>query len=150
MKSHHPSTWLRGQAARLCVPALAALALSPAFVDAKPVVRNLGGGLQQIATPAGRAKSLTADQKGQKVVESRIAGAELVHPVVFDLAGRPLVRITLHGKVPAATVMQDLRGMAGVEVKASDPARAVLSGRHRGAGGRRCGRERRVALLLGG
>ncbi len=100
--------------------ALVALASASVPAEAKPVVRNLGGGLLQLATPAGRAKSLAADQKGQKVVESRVAGAELVHPVVFDAAGRPLVRISLDGRVPAAVVLHELHAIAGVEVKASD------------------------------
>lgn len=78
MKNPDHRAWLPVFA---CV--LAALALSTAPVEAKPVVRNLGGGLQQIATLAGRAKSLAADPKGQKVVESRVAG------LVLDAAGGP-------------------------------------------------------------
>ena len=46
--------------------------------------------------------------------------AQLIHPVQFDDAGRALVRISLDGKVPAAAVLQSLRGRRGVEVIASD------------------------------
>ncbi len=99
---------------------LAALALAPAVAEAKPVVRNLGGGLQQIAAPDGRARSLSADAKGPKVVAGQARGIELSYPVVFDKSARPLVRITLDGKLPAAAVLQAVKAIAGVEVKASD------------------------------
>jgi len=105
---------------RTVAAVLAVLALAPALVDAKPVVRNLGGGLQEIVAPEGRAKSLGADAKGPKVVAARARGLELTHPVVFDAAARPLVRITLDGKLPAATVLQGLQSVPGVTVKASD------------------------------
>ena len=99
---------------------LAALALAPAVAEAKPVVRNLGGGLQQIAAPEGRARTLSADAKGPKVVAGQARGIELSYPVVFDKSARPLVRITLDGKLPAAAVLQAVKAIAGVEVKASD------------------------------
>src|SRR6185295_16412891 len=105
---------------RIFASALVALAMTPAIVHAKPVVRNLGGGLEQIASPAGRAKSLAADAKGPKVVAGPAGQAELRYPVVFDASGRPLVRITLDGKLPAATILRDLRAMTGVDVRASD------------------------------
>ena len=61
---------------QILATALVALAWAPGFAHAKPVVKNLGGGLEQIASPAGRAKSLA----GQP---------ELKYPVVFDAsAGR--------------------------------------------------------------
>jgi hypothetical protein len=100
--------------------ALVALALASTLADAKPVVKNLGGGLAEIATPAGRAKSLAVDAKGPKVLAARTANAELRYPVVFDSAGRPLVRITLDGSIPAADVQKRLAATAGVEVRASD------------------------------
>ncbi len=40
--------------------------------------------------------------------------------MITDAAGSPLVRITLDGKVPAATFLQGLKGMAGVKVSATD------------------------------
>jgi hypothetical protein len=100
--------------------ALVALALTPSFASAKPVPRNLGGGLEAIATPANRAKSLAADAEGAKVVAGRAGNLELRHSVVFDKSARPLVRITLDGRVPLATVLKDLSATAGVEVRASD------------------------------
>ncbi|HEY8265638.1 MAG TPA: S8 family serine peptidase [Steroidobacteraceae bacterium] len=105
---------------QILATALVALALAPVFAHAKPMVKNLGGGLEQIASPAGRAKSLAADAKGPKVVAGRAGQAELKYPVVFDASGRPLVRITLDGKLPAATILRDLRAMPGVDVRASD------------------------------
>jgi hypothetical protein len=105
---------------RTLAAALVALALASTLADAKPVVKNLGGGLAEIATAAGRAKSLAADAKGPKVLASRPGAAELRYPVVFDAAGRPLVRITLDGSVPAAEVQKRLAATAGIEVKASD------------------------------
>jgi hypothetical protein len=104
--------------------ALAALAAALALVSttaaAKPAIKNLGGGLERIATPAGRAKSLAADAEGQKVVAGRAGLQELRHPVVFDAAGRPLVRITLDGRVPAADVLKSLSATPGVTLRASD------------------------------
>ena len=93
--------------------------LSP---QAKPVAKNLGGGLAEIATTEGRAKSLAADAKGPKVLAGRAGNAELSHPVVFDKAGRPLVRITLDGRRSTADVLKDLSAIAGVEVRASNAA----------------------------
>ncbi|MGH8722930.1 MAG: hypothetical protein ACREU4_13150, partial [Burkholderiales bacterium] len=100
--------------------ALVALALTSSIAGAKPVARNLGGGLELIESPAGRAKSLAAGASGPKVLASRAGQAELAYPVVFDAAGRPLVRITLDGKVPGAAVLKDISAIAGVEVSASD------------------------------
>ena len=99
--------------------ALVAIALTPAFAGAKPVTKNLGGGLAEIASPAGRAKSLSADSKGPKVLAGRAGQAELAHAVVFDKAGRPLVRITLDGRRSLAGVLNELRAIGGVEVRAS-------------------------------
>ena len=100
--------------------ALVALALTTSIAHGKPVVKNLGGGLEQIASPAGRAKSLAADARGPKVLAGRAGQADLAYPVVFDAAGRPLVRITLDGKVPVAAVLKDISAIAGVAVSASD------------------------------
>lgn len=87
--------------------ALAALALTPALAGATPVPRNLGGGLEALATPEGRAKSAAG-------------GKELRHSLVLDRSARPLVRITLDGRRPLAAVLADLAAIAGVEVSASD------------------------------
>lgn len=81
--------------------------VSPSPVAAKDAVRNLGGGLEQIAAPAAQRRAATSE-------------FQLVHPVTFDTAGRALVRISLDGKAPAGTVLHSLNGMAGVEVIASD------------------------------
>jgi len=90
--------------------ALVALALTPTLAAAKPVPRNLGGGLERLATPAGSAKALAG----------RAGNAELRNAVVLDAAARPLVRITLDGKVPLAKLLTDLSAIAGVEVRASN------------------------------
>jgi hypothetical protein len=104
---------------QILAAALVAIALAPAFAQAKPVTKNLGGGLAEIATVEGRAKSLAADAKGTKVLAGRAGKAELSHPVVFDKSGRPLVRITLDGRRTTADILKDLRAIAGVEVRAS-------------------------------
>ncbi len=121
MKTHEGLPWLRTFALRLGVHTLAcaaaALVFSPAHVEAKEAVRNLGGGLEQIAAPASRAPGTASAQKSAASAEPEIKG---IHPVQFDAAGRALVRITLDGKAPAATILQSLRVMAGVEVTASD------------------------------
>ncbi len=67
MKTHEGLPWLRTGASRLCARtlacALAALVISPALIEAKEAVRNLGGGLEQIAAPASRAQGDGAAQK---------------------------------------------------------------------------------------
>jgi hypothetical protein len=89
---------------------LGALALLPTLVAAKDAVRNLGGGLEELAAPASTQLSART-----------AASAAGRYPVRVDEAGRALVRISLDGKVPAATVLQGLRATPGVEVTASDP-----------------------------
>jgi hypothetical protein len=115
MKNHEGSLCLRKGVARLSRPALtcmlASVMFSPALLDAKPAVRNLGGGLEELATQAGQTQSRAS---------ARVPLAQVTHPIQFDEAGRALVRISLDGKVPAANVLQSVRGMAGVEVVASD------------------------------
>jgi hypothetical protein len=116
MKNHEGSLCLRKGVARLSRPALACVLasalFSPALLDAKPAVRNLGGGLEELAAQAGQAQSRAS---------ARAAPADQVtHPIQFDEAGRALVRISLDGKAPAANVLQSVRGMAGVEVVAAD------------------------------
>ncbi len=119
MNNREGLTVLRDQSPRAGILglALAALLLAAPLAGAKPVVRNLGAGLQEIATPAGRAKAMAS---GLKVSEGKVAGLQIVHPVTFDTTGRALVRISLNGKVPAATVLQSLKGMAGVDVIATN------------------------------
>lgn len=94
--------------ARALACALAVLACSPAVLEAKEAIRNLGGGLEQLASPAAAARRAARST------------AQPIHPVRFDDAGRPLVRITLDGKAPAASVLQSLQGTPGVEVVGSD------------------------------
>ncbi len=94
---------------RLLAATAAAMLLSGSLAAAKDAVPNLGGGLEELTT-AG-AKSLR-----------RAAAAELAatHPIRLDDAGRPLVRISLNGKVPGTNVLQSLRTTPGVEVAAYD------------------------------
>src|SRR5262245_30569037 len=70
MKAHEGLSCLRTSAARPGGPvlacALAAIVLSPALAVAKDAVRNLGGGLEQLAAPATRAQTLSAQRPVQK------------------------------------------------------------------------------------
>jgi subtilase family protein len=93
---------------RLLAATITAMLLSVPLAEAKDAVPNLGGGLDELAVPS---KSLL-----------RAAAPELsaTHPVRLDDAGRVLVRISLNGKVPAASVLQSLRATSGVAVAASD------------------------------
>jgi hypothetical protein len=93
--------------ARSLTCALSVLVLMPVLSEAKDTIANLGGGLEQLAMPAAAARRARAT-------------SELTNPIRFDDAGRALVRITLDGKAPSATVLQQLTGIAGVEVVASD------------------------------
>ncbi len=92
--------------------AVAALVLLPALAEAKDAVPNLGGGLDEIAGEATFAS--------QRSLARSIARPQLTHPVQLDDAGRALVRISFDGNVPAATLLESLRRLEGVEVKASD------------------------------
>jgi hypothetical protein len=121
MKGHERLSRLRtagsSRAASTFACALATLVLAPAFVEAKDAVPNLGGGLDQLATPAGRT---LAAAPGQRSAASATSNLDFVPSIQFDASGRALVRISLDGKVPAATVLQSLRATPSVEVLASD------------------------------
>ena len=121
MKSHEGLTWLRTGTSRLGGPALAfaltSLVFLPVLLEAKETARNLGGGLDRIAAAASSPQVASAQRRLAASAEPEL---ELSYPVQFDDAGRALVRISLDGKVPGASVLQSLRGMAGVEVIASD------------------------------
>ena len=95
--------------ARLLATTLASMLLLATTAAAKDAAPNLGGGLEELVT--GGAKSLR-----------RAAVPELTatHPIRLDEAGRPLVRISLNGKVQAENVLQSLRTTPGVEVVAYD------------------------------
>jgi hypothetical protein len=120
MKSHEGLPWLRARRSHLGATALAcaiaALVSSPASVEAKEGVRNLGGGLDQLAAPAAQAlsRSSLAAASAEEDVDLSFKPA-----LKFDDAGRALVRISFDGKVPAAALLQSLTA-AGVEVIASD------------------------------
>jgi hypothetical protein len=90
--------------------ALVALALTPALAAAKPVPRNLGGGLEALAAPSARAKSAATPAGAKSLRQS----------LVLDAAARPLVRITLDGRRPLDAVLADLAKVAGVRISASD------------------------------
>jgi len=127
MKAHEGLSCLRTSASRPGGPilacALAAIAFSPALAVAKDAVRNLGGGLEQLAAPATRAQTLSAQRSVQKAAatgEENEAALTVNHPIRIDASGRALVRISLDGKVPGASVLQRLRSTAGVEISASD------------------------------
>jgi hypothetical protein len=114
MSSHEGLAWPKLFAARrnaALAAGLAGLVLLPAMVDAKQTPSNLGGGLEQLAAAS------TTTQRAARVAAPRLRSAQ---PIRFDDAGRALVRISLDGKVPGATVLQSLQGTAGVEVTASD------------------------------
>jgi hypothetical protein len=96
---------------------MAALFGSPTPVAAKDAVRNLGGGLDQLASPAVGSQALSQQSRSAATAQEDLSFRPAVQ---FDDAGRALVRISLDGKVPAASVVQSLRATAGVEVIASD------------------------------
>jgi hypothetical protein len=116
MKRNEGLRRLRTDAVRRGAPiltcALAALAFSPTGVGAKDAIRNLGGGLEQIAA--------SATAPSQRVARSTAPELTLINPVQFDAAGRALVRISLDGKVQPAAILQSLHGTPGIEVVASD------------------------------
>lgn len=123
MKSHEGLPLLRAGRARVSATALAcalaALMSSPTLVQAKDSVRNLGGGLDQLAAPAVRTQALSRSSLAAATAEEDV-DLSLAPALKFDDAGRALVRISFDGKVPAATVLQGLKSTPNVEVIASD------------------------------
>jgi hypothetical protein len=95
--------------ARLLAATLAAMLFSVTTAEAKDAVPNLGGGLDELVT-AGT----------QSLRRAAVPELTATHPIRLDDAGRPLVRISLNGKVQPASVLQSLRTTAGVEVVAYD------------------------------
>lgn len=88
--------------------ALAVVAFSPTLLQAKDAVPNLGGGLEQFTAP------VTTLRRAVRSAE------QVVNPVQLDDAGRALVKVTLDGKASAASIVETLQSMPGVEVIASD------------------------------
>ena len=120
MKSHEPLPWLRARRSHLGATALAcaiAALVSAPVAQAKDGVRNLGGGLEQLAAPAVRAQAQSRQSLAAATAEEELT---ITPALQFDDAGRALVRISFDGKTPAAAVLQSLKGTPGVEVIASD------------------------------
>jgi hypothetical protein len=120
MKSHEPLPWLRARRSHLGATAVAcaiAALVSAPVAQAKDGVRNLGGGLEQLAVPAVRAQAQSRQSLAAATAEEELT---FTPSVQFDAAGRALVRIALDGKTPAAVVLASLKGTPNVEVVASD------------------------------
>ena len=120
MKSHEPLPWLRARRSHLgataVASAIAALVSAP-VAQAKDGVRNLGGGLEQLAVPAVRAQAQSRQSPAAATAEEALA---ITPALQFDDAGRVLTRISFDGKTPAAALVESLKGTPGVEVIASD------------------------------
>jgi hypothetical protein len=120
MKSHEPLPWLRARRSHLGATALAcaiAALVSAPVAQAKEGVRNLGGGLEQLAVPAVRAQAQSRQSLAAATAEEALA---ITPALQFDDAGRVLTRISFDGKTPAAALVESLKGTPGVEVIASD------------------------------
>ncbi|MBB6093340.1 hypothetical protein HNQ60_002218 [Povalibacter uvarum] len=120
MKRHEGLALPRIRAAGTSTPlmtcALAALLSVSAPVVAKDAVRNLGGGLNEVAAASGG--STTA--RSQAVASGARSELNLIDSVRFDRSGRALVRISLDGRVAGEAVLRELRATPGIEVVASD------------------------------
>jgi hypothetical protein len=120
MKSHEPLPWLRARRSHLGATALAcaiAALVSAPVAQAKEGVRNLGGGLEQLAVPAVRAQAQSRQSLAAATAEEELA---ITPALQFDDAGRVLARISFDGKTPAAALVESLKGTPGVEVIAFD------------------------------
>jgi hypothetical protein len=120
MKNHEPLPWLRARRSHLGATALAcaiAALVSAPVAQAKDGVRNLGGGLEQLAVPAVRAQAQSRQSLAAATAEEALA---ITPALQFDNAGRVLTRISFDGKTPAAALVESLKGTPGVEVIASD------------------------------
>jgi hypothetical protein len=120
MKSHEPLPWLRARRSHLGATAVAcaiAALVSAPVAQAKEGVRNLGGGLEQLAVPAVRAQTQSRQSLAAATAEEALA---ITPALQFDDAGRVLTRISFDGRTPAAALVESLKGTPGVEVIASD------------------------------
>src|SRR5262245_42754427 len=120
MKSHEPLPWLRARRSQLGATALAcaiAALMGAPLAQAKDSVRNLGGGLDQLAAPALRTQSLSRQSLTAATAEEE---GTITPAARFDDAGRVLVRVSFNGKVAAASLLQSLSKVPNVEVIASD------------------------------
>lgn len=106
----------RSRGMRVTVTSLVVMALLPVLVHAKDRVPNLGGGLEQLAYQAAAPQSLARSRAAPAASQV----PEIVPVIVQDDAGRPLVLISLNGKLPAADMLQKMRSLPGVSVTASD------------------------------
>ncbi len=118
MKCHDGLPWLRARShlGATAVACAVAMLLSSPGAMAKDGARNLGGGLEQLASPATRTQALSRQSLAAATGEEDV----FTPAVKLDDAGRALVRISFDGKVPAASAVQSLRSVAGVDVIASD------------------------------
>src|SRR6185295_2230300 len=96
--------------------AIAAIVGAP-VAQAKDSVRNLGGGLDQLAAPALRTQALSRQSLTAATAEEE---GTITPAARFDDSGRVLVRVSFDGKVPAASVLQSLQSVPNVEVIGSD------------------------------
>lgn len=106
----------RSPGMRVTLTSLVALALMPVLVQAKDRVPNLGFGLEQMAYQAAAPQSLARSRTAPAANQV----AEILPVIVQDDIGRPLVLISLNGKVPATGMLQKMQSMPGVTVTASD------------------------------
>jgi len=98
MNSHEPLPWLRARRSQLGATALAcaiATLIGTPLAQAKDGVRNLGGGLDQLAAPAARAQALSRQSLAAAASEEAATEEATISPVLQrDDAGRALVRIS--------------------------------------------------------
>src|SRR5262245_30396929 len=118
MKNHDgfPRSRVRGRGAHAVACALSVLLSSPTLVQAKDAIRNLGGGLEQLVSPA-RTQTLTRQSLTASASEETLT---LTPAAQFDDAGRVLVRVSFDGKVPAPAVLDSLQKTINADVIASD------------------------------
>ncbi|HUL53740.1 MAG TPA: pre-peptidase C-terminal domain-containing protein [Opitutaceae bacterium] len=125
MKTHKHIGSVRSVCRRLGVLFFVAAGLATVIapVSARPVPRNLGGGLGRLATSPGAASASATRSlaPGQLATVGDTGAVGTVSPVtVQDAAGRVLVLVTLNGKEPVDLVAQRLRALPGVDVRATD------------------------------
>lgn len=97
----------------LLASTLLSLAASP-LLHAKDRIPNLGGGLEEMAAQAG-ARSL-----GPALRSAGPSLPQVESLITMDSSGRPLVQISMNGKMPGADTLQALQAMPGVEIVATD------------------------------
>lgn len=125
-RSHELSSQIPFRRFGVLVAMLSTFIAMSAPLLARPVPKNLGGGLEQLAQAAGvsaRAAGARSLAPGQTFAAGSDTDDVLLSQqdaMIVDDQSRVLVKVTLTGRQPLEAVADRLRGIAGTTVTATD------------------------------